>query len=250
MNALDSASIARTTNTSAAGNATPDVVSTLAGSRPPALPQSLTGPELSQLKDCERTINAGLATFLDVAHALLTIKAKHLYRGDYPTFEAYCRYRWDISRAYAYRLTGAAEVFERLLAITDVSPPRNERQLRKLVGLDPRLAAKAWRKAHVLAGEAEPTSRHVADALSQLHRSTRGRDQGGHSNTDEPESYVGGALHETQRLRKCLLDGNVEEALVVLAKLRLFLERAVGVDSPAIDQEQIGSDESHSGVNR
>ena len=239
MNALESATLARTPSRIIVGGITPSVVSTLAESTSSSGARSLTGPELAQLADYERTIREGLGTFLDVAHALLMIKTNHLYRGNHRTFEAYCRSKWDISRAYAYRLTGAAEVFERLLTMADITPPRNERQLRKLVGLDPRLAAKAWRTAHVLAGEAEPTSRHVADALSQLDSTTRSRSQSSHPNTDEPESYVGGALHETQRLRKCLLEGNVEGALVVLAKLRLFLERAVAVDSRSTDEESL-----------
>jgi len=68
----------------------------------------LTEREIEQLDGCEDVIRRGLGTFFEVGHALLTIREGRLFRAIHPTFEAYCRARWNISRSYAWRVIGAA----------------------------------------------------------------------------------------------------------------------------------------------
>lgn len=60
------------------------------------------------LSDCDLQYS-GLSAFFDVAYALMEIKQRRLYRGEFASFEDYCRNRWNMRRAHAYRLIGAAE---------------------------------------------------------------------------------------------------------------------------------------------
>jgi len=53
-----------------------------------------------------------------------------LYRQSHPTFEAYCRERWGMSRPRAYEVMGAAEAVCNLSAMADIPLPANERQAR------------------------------------------------------------------------------------------------------------------------
>lgn len=67
----------------------------------------LSPTESTRLQKCEAVIEKGLQTFIEVGNALLEIRDSRLYRQDYGTFEDYCRKRWKISRAHAYRLIEA-----------------------------------------------------------------------------------------------------------------------------------------------
>ncbi len=75
-------------------------------------------------------IERGLATFLEVGSALLTIRESRLYRGTHSTFEDYCQERWGMSRCHANRQIQAAEVVG---SLGPIGPkPANEAQAREL----------------------------------------------------------------------------------------------------------------------
>lgn len=76
--------------------------------------EELLPDESERLSTLEGTIKAGIATFIEVGKALLEIRDNRLYRADASTFEQYASERWDISRAHAYRLLGAAETVEQM----------------------------------------------------------------------------------------------------------------------------------------
>ena len=63
------------------------------------------------------------------------------------TFEEYCKERWGMNRAHAYRLIDAAEVVNNLSPIGDI--PANESQARPLTALrdNPELQRAAWERA-------------------------------------------------------------------------------------------------------
>lgn len=88
----------------------------------------LTQHEATELLNLEDTIAAGLSTFLEVGRALQAIREKRLYRSTHPTFEAYCREKWDFSGRRARQLIGAAKFVE---SGTNGSTPQNERQARQ-----------------------------------------------------------------------------------------------------------------------
>jgi len=109
--------------------------------------ERLSSAEQTELRRCETVIAQGWQTFFDVGKALTTIRDHRLYRGEYKTFEAYCRQKWQYGRAYAYRLISAAEVVANLSTIGDKRMPENESQVRPLIGLTPEQIRKAWAEA-------------------------------------------------------------------------------------------------------
>lgn len=103
----------------------------------------LNKDELNELERCEVVIKQGLQTFVEVGQALLTIRDKRLYRSGFRTFEEYCDVKWEIGKAYAFRLIGAAEVISNLSPRGDILP-KNEKEARSLAGLEPEIQQEAW----------------------------------------------------------------------------------------------------------
>ena len=69
---------------------------------------ALTVDETALLGDCERTIERGFSTFLDVGSALAKIRDGQLYRASHETFASYCLERWKITARRAYQIMDAA----------------------------------------------------------------------------------------------------------------------------------------------
>jgi site-specific DNA-methyltransferase (adenine-specific) len=103
----------------------------------------LNKDELNELERCEVVIKQGLQTFVEVGQALLTIRDKKLYRSSFRTFEEYCDVKWEIGKAYAFRLIGAAEVISNLSPRGDILP-QNEKEARPLTSLEPEIQQQAW----------------------------------------------------------------------------------------------------------
>src|SRR5258708_39946191 len=95
--------------------------------------ETIKETEVCALADCEKVIQQGLGTFLEVGEALLMIREGRLHREHYSTFEEYCRKRWQMGRSYACRLTDAAGVAKNLLPMGSI--PTHELQLRPLTNL-------------------------------------------------------------------------------------------------------------------
>lgn len=106
---------------------------------------ALTKPEARLLRECEATIERGLATFVEVGQALLAIRDERLYRERHKTFEDYCQERWGWKRAHAYRQIEAAQVVRNLSPMGDT--PTNERQARVLAPLTTDRQRELWGKA-------------------------------------------------------------------------------------------------------
>ncbi|MGH2800507.1 MAG: DNA methyltransferase [Thermoleophilaceae bacterium] len=90
----------------------------------------LSHPERSRLAELESLVERGLQTFVEVGKALMEIRESRLYRETHGTFETYCRERFRLGRAQAYRLIGGASVAELVSPMGDIP---NERQARELV---------------------------------------------------------------------------------------------------------------------
>jgi hypothetical protein len=131
----------------------------------------LTSDEERDLFRIESRIASGLSAFFDVAYALMQIKERRLYRGEFTSFEEYCRVRWEMQCAYAYRLIGAAEICKHLSPIGDTPLPENECQVRPLAGLPPKTIEKAWKRACEKAGpEGRITGALVQKAVKDVIR--------------------------------------------------------------------------------
>lgn len=105
----------------------------------------LTLPEINRLQELEAVVETGLTVFVKVGNALLEIRDSRLYRQQYPTFEAYCRERWNLSRPRAYQLLEAAAVVGNLECLPMVDTI-TERQARPLTRLEPEVQQAVWRE--------------------------------------------------------------------------------------------------------
>jgi len=135
---------------------------------------SLSSLEQTQLSEYESTIERGLNAFIDVGNALLAIRDDKLYRERYITFDDYCRERWNIARAHAYRLMDSAQVIGNLSPIGDTIPA-NEAQARPLAKLrdesgvmDVELQKQVWQEAVATARDDNVTASHVEQVARKI----------------------------------------------------------------------------------
>lgn len=119
------------------------------------------------LAECEARIERALDTSIQEAWpALVVIRDQRLYRTTHATFEEYCRDRWRISRAHAYRMIEAARVVENLSPMGDI--PTSERQVRPLAALTPEQQRVAWVEAVATAPNGKPTGAHVERTITAM----------------------------------------------------------------------------------
>lgn len=71
---------------------------------------ALAPNEAFRLDQCEKAIERGLNTFVEVGRALTEIRDSKLYRQTHRAFEVYCKERWEIGRSRAYELIDQAKV--------------------------------------------------------------------------------------------------------------------------------------------
>ena len=86
---------------------------------------------------CEEVLASGWNTFVQVGLALAQIRDQELYRGEFDSFEAYYRTKWQYGRHYVNRLISAAQVFTHLVTNRHQTAPEHETQVRPLIGLTP-----------------------------------------------------------------------------------------------------------------
>jgi len=121
----------------------------------PGAPESCPGPvaahsDLAQgdkdyLAAREKIVSLGIKATIATARALFEIYSfgeGRLWKAQHPTFEAYCRERWDLQKSQAYRLVECGKFIAGLEAGAkdDDSPfgerlPQNEGQIRPLMSL-------------------------------------------------------------------------------------------------------------------
>jgi len=129
-------------------------------------PSPLTPGEVHDLEKCEQIISKGWDTFIAVGQALTHIRDNRLYRADFRTFEGYCLSKWHYRKAHTYRLIGAAQVMQILSPIGDIPLPRNEAQVRPMLGLKPSDVQAVWRRAMASAGSKPITATIVKAAVT------------------------------------------------------------------------------------
>lgn len=147
---------------------------------------ALTVSEQQALQGWESVIENGMKTFIAVGNALLQIRDLRLYRQNYNTFEDYCRSRWGMNRAHAYRLIDAANVADNLSPIGD--RPINEAQARPLTRLEPEQQREAWKEAVATAPDGKVTAAHV-QAVVDAYTETEKAELIGPLDADPPSVY-------------------------------------------------------------
>lgn len=129
----------------------------------------LSKEDKKTFRHCESIIKRGVRTFVEVGMALKQIQENQYYRETHSTFDEYCKNRWDMSRAHAYRLIESAKVVE------DVAPtgsvPGNEAQARPLSRLrHPRARQDAWKDAQESSGSGPVTAKAVEAAVERQEK--------------------------------------------------------------------------------
>lgn len=118
-----------------------------------------------QLEQCERSIEKGLQTFIEVGEALLQIRDAQLYRQSHNTFEEYCLKKWDISVRQSQRLINASIVVNNLKESDQlVALPTSEYQVRSLAPLPPEQQRQIW---EAVATTQEPITGSRVQAMAQ-----------------------------------------------------------------------------------
>jgi len=115
--------------------------------------------DTNRLEQLEKVIATGLETFVTVGNALLEIRDKRLYKSTHKTFEEYCKQRWEMGKAYVYRIINATEFVENLSPTGDKNIP--ERQIRPILTLPKEEQADAWEQAVRTAPNGKVTTKHV-----------------------------------------------------------------------------------------
>ena len=152
--------------------------------------EHLSPSEVRTLEHYEQIIAQGIKTFVQVGHALLTIREQRLYRESYATFEDYCRQRWDLSRPYAYQLIEASQVVDRVSAIADIVPA-NEAQARPLVSLRAEQQAPVWREVVDTAPPSGITAKHVKETVNRVKGKLTGASLRPKSQAEETRERIG-----------------------------------------------------------
>lgn len=85
------------------------------------------------LLECERVIEAGKLTFIEVGSALCKIRDERLYleRG-YGSFNEYCEERWDWGKSYVSRIITAADIAQKLPIGNSITTESQARELAKV----------------------------------------------------------------------------------------------------------------------
>ena len=120
----------------------------------------LTVDEKIRLSHLEHAIERGLKAFYEAGQALMEIRDSRLYRESYPSFEEYCRQKWEMSKTHANRLIEAAGVVESLTPI-GVLLPVNEAQARPLAALSTAERTETMAAVATIAPTRKPTAQQV-----------------------------------------------------------------------------------------
>ncbi|WP_028314697.1 hypothetical protein [Desulfatibacillum aliphaticivorans] len=151
-------------------------------------PEELTEFEQDRRDALEGIIKRNMAGFIAVGLALKEMLESRLYRSTHPTWEAYIRDFFEISRSYALRLIDAADTV-RLISNEGIDPvdfddgrqnvanwqhpvPANEAQVRPLSKLPVEDRPGAWFEALKTAPEGKITARHVSDTVKKIKGET------------------------------------------------------------------------------
>lgn len=107
---------------------------------------NLTDTEATRLEELETVIQRGLATFVEVGTALAEVRDDRLYRGEFGTFEDYCRDRWGFTDGQGRRYIRSAEVVGQLAETVPIGTvlPTAEAQARELARVPEEERAPFW----------------------------------------------------------------------------------------------------------
>lgn len=127
--------------------------------------EGLSRVERSTLQRCEEAISS---SFVTLGEAIRTIRDGRLYRGDFATFEDYCRERWGWTRQHAYQLMAGAEVATHIAStfVGELPLPTSEGQVRLLTKFEPEQQVELWKEAVQRSNGRPPTMAVVRKVIN------------------------------------------------------------------------------------
>jgi hypothetical protein len=192
----------------------------------------LSCSEKEKLAECEATISKGWPTFISVGKALAEIRNAKLYRGEFSTFEAYCREKWQYQKVYVYRLISAAELVTQLLPMGNFSL-QHESQIRPLIGLSTEEAIQTLKKAELAAQGGEVTAKLIQAAALEFRPKKKRVSLRQHSASSNlkskpyvPDSDLGHKLLELLKNAEYFVRNsqNPDDALHILAEVKSIIK--------------------------
>lgn len=186
----------------------------------------LNHDEATEFTRCKEIVQKGLATFIEVGQALLTIQARQLYRATHTTFESFCKAEFDLNRSYAYRLIDSAKIVDELSPIGDNSPlPSTESQLRELTALpNADLRRDAWQRVVEASskGSGPITAKLIREVVALSKAPSKKSSRFAAPGDPDPKPKLPELLAQ---LEKELKDGNTQSALAMVTKLKRALKQ-------------------------
>lgn len=191
-------------------------------------PASITPDDRKYMEERESIITLAVRHSLDAARALneiFTYEGGRLWRREFPSFEAYCRARWDYAKSHAYRLRDCGEFLSdlQLQSPNGEWMPVNEGQVRPVLGLPKEERVGCWKE---IASETHP-SKLTGKVVASLVRKRNPRPPQPDRATQKSERFEG-ARHDAEKalvkLRRAVTELEAaDEALELLDRLKKLL---------------------------
>lgn len=199
--------------------------------------QALTTTESRDLARCEKIIERGQKTFLEVGIALSEIRDRKLYRERADTFQDYCSQVWGFTRQRAHQLIEAAKVETQLQEcqpVVDANPVLpTERHARELARLPEEQRAGCLEDAKEKYGEGM-TAAQLREEVDLWAADNEEPDLDGTADdaVDEPPPIKPTASHEPKffdQLRQTIDDGAAKYGKPFMVEwLELQIQRLEG----------------------
>lgn len=190
----------------------------------------LSKPERSKLTQLEDVIATAQRWQAAAAKALVEIRDRKLYRGEYKTFEAYGHARWGYEKTYLYSLCQWGETMGNLSAFAERIPLR-EAHARPLYSLSPEDQRQAWRS--VLKATDEPTARDVERAAREYGTPVSRQHTGALGYYGSKAALAPQIIAELPE-HHCYVETHVGGAAVVLAKQPSAVEVINDIDDALV----------------
>lgn len=121
----------------------------------------ITLEESKRLLELEKTVTAGLQSWIEVGEALIEIRDSRLYRVEASTFEEYCQIKFKMSDRHARSLMSGAPVARKIGSVL----PLSQRAAVELVKVSEEKRQEIFEKAAETAKGSVPTAREIKQVV-------------------------------------------------------------------------------------
>jgi hypothetical protein len=192
------------------------------------LTTSLSTNEKVKFRHCERIIEKGQKTFVEVGQALLDIRENRWYHAEHSTFQEYCRTRWGFEPSRARQLITAANTAE---SVTGVTLP-NERAARELSRVPPENRQEILARAQKWA-PGEPLTTKAIRAAAEEAAKGPGDDtaqpSGDDVSSEEERTNEAGSSNDATASAPLAEAGDLDSDNKLMQELQVVLKRQIEI---------------------